>query len=81
MLVWNGCARHRVKLEDGAVASEAVIDTDVAPPNGLTDLKRAPTALALCDGSVRTLDLKKISAKTLKDAINGNDGNPLGEDW
>lgn len=36
---------------------------------------------ALCDGSVRTLDLKKISAKTLKNAIDGRDGNPLGDDW
>jgi Protein of unknown function (DUF1559) len=36
---------------------------------------------ALLDGSVRILDLKKISAETLKNAINPADGNPLGADW
>jgi hypothetical protein len=36
---------------------------------------------ALCDGSVRTLDLKKISADTLKNAISCDDGNVLGADW
>ena len=35
----------------------------------------------LCDGSVRDLDLKKISAATLKDAITTDDGNVLGQDW
>ena len=35
----------------------------------------------MCDGEVRTLDLKKISAKTLKLAIDPADGNPLGQDW
>lgn len=36
---------------------------------------------ALCDGTVRYLDLKTISAATLKNAICGNDGNVLGADW
>jgi hypothetical protein len=36
---------------------------------------------ALCDGSVRELDLNTISAATLKNAINTNDGIPLGPDW
>ena len=36
---------------------------------------------ALCDGSVRYLDLKKISADTLKNAISCDDGNVLGADW
>jgi len=35
----------------------------------------------LADGSVRTLDLKQLSAKTLKNAICGKDGNVLGTDW
>jgi hypothetical protein len=33
------------------------------------------------DGSVRTLDLKKVSAETLKRAIDPADGQPLGNDW
>jgi len=36
---------------------------------------------ALCDGSVRTLNMKKLSETTLKNAIIRNDGNPLGADW
>jgi len=39
-----------------------------------------PLAL-LCDGSVRYIDLKKVSEKTLKLAILTNDGTPLGADW
>jgi hypothetical protein len=38
-------------------------------------------AVLLGDGSVRTVNLKKVSEKTLKDAITRNDGNPLGQDW
>jgi Protein of unknown function (DUF1559) len=36
---------------------------------------------ALMEGSVRTLDLKKLSAETLKRAIDPADGQPLGNDW
>jgi hypothetical protein len=36
---------------------------------------------ALCDGSVRTLNMKTLTEKTLKDAITRNDGNVLGADW
>lgn len=43
-------------------------------------LGEKPLAL-LCDGSVRYLDLRTISAATLKKAICGNDGNVLGADW
>ena len=39
-----------------------------------------PLAL-LCDGSVRELDLKKLSAATLKSAIGADEGSVLGEDW
>jgi hypothetical protein len=35
----------------------------------------------LGDGSVRTLNVKTVSEKTLKNAIQRNDGNPLGDDW
>jgi hypothetical protein len=36
---------------------------------------------ALCDGSTREINLKTVSAETLKNAICGNDGNVLGNDW
>lgn len=39
-----------------------------------------PLAL-LCDGSVRYLDLKKLSADTLKNAIGADEGMVLGADW
>jgi hypothetical protein len=39
-----------------------------------------PLAL-LCDGSTRYLNLKTISAKTLKNAIRADDGMVLGNDW
>jgi hypothetical protein len=35
----------------------------------------------LGDGSVRALNLKTVTEKTLKNAIVRNDGNPLGDDW
>jgi len=35
----------------------------------------------LVDGSVRVLDLKKVSSTTLKNAISPDDGNVLGDDW
>ena len=47
------------------------------------DFGRAPgqTPLGvLADGSVRMLDLKKISTETLKRAIDPADGLPLGPD-
>jgi RNA polymerase sigma factor (sigma-70 family) len=37
--------------------------------------------VALCDGSVRRIDLKKISEETLRNAIMPDDGNVLGKDW
>ena len=36
---------------------------------------------ALCDGSVRSINLKSVTEKTLKNAITRNDGNLLGDDW
>ena len=37
--------------------------------------------VALGDGSVRAVNLKTVTEKTLKNAIQRDDGNPLGEDW
>ncbi len=36
---------------------------------------------AMCDGSVRALDLKKIKPATLKAAITSAGGEVLGDDW
>jgi hypothetical protein len=36
---------------------------------------------ALCDGSVRTISMKSITEKTLKNAITRDDGEILGADW
>jgi Protein of unknown function (DUF1559) len=59
-------------------------DIPFDPAKDLPDFGKAfgnrPSA-ALCDGSVRILDLKKISATTLKNAITTNDGMILGNDW
>lgn len=38
-------------------------------------------AAVIMDGSARVLDLKKLSAETLKNAIDPMDGNVLGKDW
>jgi hypothetical protein len=56
-------------------------DPKKAPPKlalqGVDDIVLA----AMCDGSVRALNMKKLTEKTLKDAIMRDDGNPLGDDW
>jgi hypothetical protein len=36
---------------------------------------------ALCDGSVRAINMKTITQRTLRDAITRDDGNVLGSDW
>ena len=55
---------------------------DVAKP--IPDFGKAYGGNPLCamaDGSVRSLDLKKISTATLKNAICPDDGQVLGADW
>jgi prepilin-type processing-associated H-X9-DG protein len=37
--------------------------------------------VALCDGSVRPINLKKITKETLRNAIMPADGHVLGPDW
>ncbi|MDB5313650.1 MAG: hypothetical protein JWO38_7852 [Gemmataceae bacterium] len=37
--------------------------------------------VAMADGSVRYVDLGRVSEKTLKHAIQAHDGEPLGPDW
>lgn len=37
--------------------------------------------VAMCDGSVRTLNMKKLTERTLRNAITRDDGNILGEDF
>ena len=60
------------------------VDMPFDPKKDVPDFGKAyggrPLAV-LCDGSARTLDLKKIKPDTLKNAIMTADGNVLGEDW
>ena len=60
------------------------VDLPFDPEKNLPDFGKAygskPLA-ALCDGSVRTLDLKKIKPETLKAAITRAGGEVLGKDW
>ncbi len=39
------------------------------------------TQVAMCDGSVRAVNLKAVSEQTLKNAITRADGEALGDDW
>jgi hypothetical protein len=56
-------------------------DPKKAPPKlalpGVDDI----VLVALGDGSVRALNTKTLTEKTLKNAIMRDDGNPLGDDW
>jgi len=60
------------------------VDLPFDPKKDVPDFGKAYNGepiIAICDGSVRTLNLKKVSAKTLKNAICTDDGNALGDDW
>jgi hypothetical protein len=60
------------------------VDLPFDPKKDVPDFGKAydgKPIVAICDGSVRVLDMKKLSAKTLKNAIIADDGNPLGDDW
>ena len=60
------------------------VDMPFDPKKDLPDIGKAydgkPYA-AMCDGSVRLLNMKTLSAETLKNAIMTSDGIPLGKDW
>lgn len=60
--------------------ADVPFDTKKELPNFGKAFGRKPLA-ALMDGSVRLLDLSKLSAETLKNAIRPDDGNVLGSDW
>jgi hypothetical protein len=84
-------------ITDGTSNTILVVETadavDWAKPGGIPfDQKKAlPTLssitengivqVALCDGSVRSLNLKTVREQTIKDAITKSDGNVLGLDW
>jgi hypothetical protein len=60
------------------------IDLPFDPKQDLPDLGKAYNGMplaAVLDGSVRTLDLGKMSPKTLKAAIGRSDGIVMGADW
>jgi hypothetical protein len=47
----------------------------------LGGLSKGGFHVAMADGSVRFVNLKKVSEKTLRNAINPHDGEALGSDW
>lgn len=83
-------------IPDGTSATLLAVEASVAvpwtkpldipfdPKKNVPDFGKAyggkPLA-ALCDGSTRLLDLKKIKPQTLKNVINPCDGMVLGKDW
>ncbi len=83
-------------ITDGTANTITIVESSIAVPwtkpvdlpfdaeKDLPDFGKAyggrPLA-ALCDGSVRTLDLKKIKPATLKAAITFAGGEVLGDDW
>jgi Protein of unknown function (DUF1559) len=81
----DGCSNTLMVLEtSSAVPWTRPADIPFDPKKDLPDFGKAygqrPMA-ALCDGAVRVLDLKKISAETLKAAVTPNGGEVLGKDW
>jgi hypothetical protein len=60
--------------------ADIAFDRAKAVPDFGKAFGKKPWAL-LCDGSVRTLDLNKMSETTLKNAIDPADGSVLGDDW
>jgi hypothetical protein len=60
------------------------VDLPFDPEKDLPDFGKAyggePTVV-MCDGSTRSVNTKKVSAKTLKSAISINGGELLGDDW
>jgi Protein of unknown function (DUF1559) len=83
--ITDGCSNTIMVLEtSSAVPWTRPADIPFDPKKDLRDIGKAygqkPMA-AMCDGSVRALDLKKISAETLKGAITPSGGEVLGKDW
>lgn len=88
--------RFPASIPDGTSNTIMLVESSIAVPwskpadlpfdakKDLPDFGKAygakPLAV-LCDGSVRTLDLKKLTPKTLKNAITLADGEVLGDDW
>jgi len=83
-------------IPDGTSNTILAVEASVAVPwtkpadlpfdekQDLPDIGKAYAAqplAALCDGSVRALDLTKMSARTLKSAITVAGGEVLGADW
>jgi hypothetical protein len=88
--------RYPASIPDGTSNTIMLVESSIAVPwtkpadvpfdakKDLPDFGKAFGAkplVAMCDGSVRRLDLKNLSEKTLKNAITRADGFPLGADW
>jgi len=64
-----------------AKPGDLAVDFKKALPKLESPGKPGLAQVLLGDGAVRTLNLKSISEKTLKNAFQRNDGNALGSDW
>jgi hypothetical protein len=88
--------RHPASIEDGTSNTIMAVESSMAVPwtkpadlpfDGKKDLPDfgkaygAKPLAVLCDGSVRTLNLKKLTPETLKAAITIAGGEVLGADW
>jgi hypothetical protein len=88
--------RYPASILDGTANTIMVVESSMAVPwtkpadlpfDGKKDLPDfgkaygAKPLAVLCDGSVRTLNLKKLSPETLKAAITIAGGEVLGKDW
>lgn len=83
--ILDGSSNTIFVMEAGtAVPWTKPVDMPFDPKADLPDLGKAYTGkplAALLDGSVRLLDVTKISAKTLKAAVTRDGGETLGGDW
>lgn len=88
--------RLPASIPDGTSNTILAVESSVAVPwtkpvdlpfdvkKDLPDIGKAYGAkplAAICDGSVRTLNLKTLTPETFKNAIMRADGNVLGADW
>jgi hypothetical protein len=84
--VTDGLSNTILAMESGEAipwAKPGDIPYDPKKPLPKLNLQGVPSIVlvAMCDGSVRAVDVSKVSEQTLRNAITRNDGNPLGKDW
>ena len=90
-----GSARSFTDITDGSSNTIMVVESservpwtkpdefplDPKNPKAKLGNKNGKLTVVMGDGSVRTIDLSKLTDETLRNAITTNDGNVLGSDW